>query len=46
MNSVGKYGTARGATDDNIGQRMRFPCWMMETTDTQSEYIIFIAFLL
>jgi hypothetical protein len=43
---VEKYGTARQATDDNIIRRMRFACWITKATDTHSEYVILIAFLL
>jgi hypothetical protein len=32
------------ATDDNIIGRMRFECWRTKATDTQSEYVILIAF--
>jgi hypothetical protein len=41
---VEKYGTARQATDDNIIRRMRFACWITKATDTDSEYVILIAF--
>jgi hypothetical protein len=41
-----KYGTARQATDDNIIRRMRFACWITKATDTHSQYVILIAFLL
>jgi hypothetical protein len=41
---VGKYGTARQATDDDIIRRMRFACWITKATDTHSEYVIRIAF--
>jgi hypothetical protein len=37
---VGKYGTARQATDDNIIRRMRFACWITKATDTHSECVI------
>ena len=43
-NNVEKYGRTRKATDDNIIQRMRFPCFITEDTNTHSEYIISIAF--
>jgi len=33
-----KYGTARQGTNDNT-----FACWITKATDTQSEYVIFIA---
>jgi hypothetical protein len=42
---VGKYGTARQATDDNIIRRMRFACCITKATDTHSECVIHIAFL-
>jgi hypothetical protein len=41
---VEKYGRAGQATDDNIIRRMRFTCWITKATDTQSEYVILIAF--
>ena len=41
---MGKYGTVRQATDDNIIRRMRFACWIIKATDTHSEYGILIAF--
>jgi hypothetical protein len=41
---VEKYGRATQATDDNIIRRMRFACWITKATDTQSEYVILIAF--
>jgi len=41
---VGKYGTARQATEDNIIRRKRFVCWVNEATDTHSEYVILIVF--
>jgi hypothetical protein len=41
---VGKYGTARQATDYNIIRRMRFACRITKATDIHSEYVIFIAF--
>jgi hypothetical protein len=40
---VEKYGRARRVTADNIVWRMRFACWMSKATDTQLEYVIFIA---
>jgi hypothetical protein len=42
--NVEKYGTARQATGDNIIRRMRIGCWITKCTDSQSEYIILIAF--
>jgi hypothetical protein len=41
--NVGKYGTARQATDDNIIRRMRFACWITKATDARSEYVILIS---
>jgi hypothetical protein len=41
---VEKYGRARQATDDNIIQRMCFACWITKATNTDSEYVILIAF--
>jgi hypothetical protein len=41
---VGKYGTARQATDDTIIGRTRFACWITEAADTHSECVISIAF--
>jgi len=34
---VGKYGTARQATDDNILRHMRFEYWVTEVRDPPSE---------
>jgi hypothetical protein len=34
--NVGKYGTARQATDDNIIRRMRFVCWLPKATYTHN----------
>jgi hypothetical protein len=42
--NVEKYGRARQATDDNIIGRMRFLCWINKATDTQSKYVMLIAF--
>ena len=39
-----KFGTAGRATDDNMISRMRIACWITETTDTHSEYVILFAF--
>jgi hypothetical protein len=41
---VEKYGRARQATDGNMTQSMRFACYITKATDTQSEYVIVIAF--
>jgi len=38
-----KYGRAWQASDDNIIWRMRFACWMIEATNTHSEYVIRIV---
>jgi hypothetical protein len=32
------------ATYDNIIRHMRFECWIIKATDTDSEYVILIAF--
>jgi len=42
--NVEKYGTARQATGDNIVRRMRIACWIIKATDTNSEYVLLIAF--
>ena len=42
--NVGKHGRARKATDDNITWRIRFECWINNTTDTHSECVTLIAF--
>jgi len=39
---VGKYLRAGQATGDKTA--MRIACWMHKTTDTHSEYVIFLAF--
>jgi hypothetical protein len=41
---VEKYGTAGQASDDNITWRMRIACWIPKATNTDSQYVIFIAF--
>jgi hypothetical protein len=41
-----KCGGAREATDGNIIRRMRFACWITESTDTHSEYVRLLAFIL
>jgi len=41
-----KYGTAGQATDDNIIGRMRIAYWLTKVTNTDSEYVIIIAFAL
>jgi hypothetical protein len=40
---VEKYDRAGESTDDNIIRQMCFACWITETTDTNSEYVIFLA---
>jgi len=42
--NVEKYGRARQAIDDNITWRMLIACWITKATDTDSEYVILIAF--
>ena len=42
--NVKKYGRTRQATDDNITRRTRFACWITESIDMHSEYVILIAF--
>jgi hypothetical protein len=34
---VQKYGTARKATDGNITGQMRFACWIIKATDTNTQ---------
>jgi hypothetical protein len=41
---VEKYGTAGQATDDNVVRLIRFACRITNATNTQSEYVILIAF--
>jgi hypothetical protein len=41
---VENYGSARLATDENVLRCMRSACWITKTTNTQSEYVILIAF--
>jgi hypothetical protein len=36
----------RHATDNNKIWRMRIACWIFKAIDTNSEYVIFIAFSL
>jgi len=43
-NNLEKRGRARQPTDDNIIRRMRCAFWITKPTNTQSEYVIFIAF--
>jgi hypothetical protein len=40
----GLYGKAWQATDDNVIRSMRFACWIINATNTHSEYIIIIVF--
>jgi len=42
-NNEEKYITAGKATYDNTKRRMRFICLITEVTDTQSEFVTFIA---
>ena len=42
--NVKKYGRAGEATHDNVIRRMRFARWITKATDTDSEYVILIAF--
>jgi hypothetical protein len=39
-----KYRTAGQATDDNIIRRVLVVCWITKATDTNSEYVVIIAF--
>jgi len=39
-----KYGTVGQAIDGKTKQHMCSACWITKATDTQSEYVIFIAF--
>jgi len=41
---VEKYGRDREATVENTKRRVRIACWILKTTDAQSEYVVFIAF--
>ena len=43
---MGKNGTPRQATDDNTTRRMLFAWWITKVTDTHSEYVTLISFLL
>jgi len=42
--NVEKYCRAEQATDDNTIRRMCIACWISKAIDTNSEYVIFIAF--
>jgi len=41
---VEKYDTSGQTTDDNITWHMRFARWLTKAADTQSEYVIRLAF--
>jgi hypothetical protein len=43
---VEKYATARQATGGNVIRRMRFACYMVKATETHSEYVLLMAFVL
>jgi hypothetical protein len=43
---MAKYGTAGQTTEDNIRWLMRIECWITKTTNTQTQYLKPIAFLL
>jgi hypothetical protein len=42
--NVAKYGRSGQTTDDNVIWRMRIACWTPKVTDTNSEYVILVAF--
>jgi hypothetical protein len=44
LDNVEKYGRATEATGDNTIRRMRLAYWITKATDTQSAYVVFIAF--
>ena len=44
MRYMGKYGKIRQTTADSIVRRLRFALWITKATDTQSEYVMCIAF--
>jgi len=46
MRYLAKYGRAGQATNENTIRRMRNECWIPQATNTHSEYVILIAFLL
>jgi len=46
MTYMGKYGKIRQTAADSIIRRLRFALWITKATDTQSEYVILIAFAL
>ena len=39
-----KRGRAGHTRDDNMLRRMRIACWITRATDTNSEYVVLIAF--
>jgi len=41
---VEKYGRARHSTDVSVTLCMCFACWVIEATNTHSEYVMLIAF--
>jgi hypothetical protein len=43
---VGKYYTAGQPTEDNIIRRIHIACGIPKATNTHSEYVILVAFLL
>jgi len=43
---MGKYFRARQVRDENMIRRMRFEYCIRNATNTQSEYVILIAFFL
>ena len=38
-----RYGRSGQNTDDNIIQRIRFPCWITKDTNTHLEYVILVC---
>ena len=42
--NVERYGRGRQAVADNMIQDMPFACWITESTDAHSEYVILTAF--
>jgi hypothetical protein len=43
---VKKYGRARQATDENVMKLMHFACFKTKATNSHTEYVILIAFVL
>jgi len=41
---VEEYGSAGQATDDNIMRHVHSAYWLINATDTHSEYVVLIAF--